>query len=206
MKRRTAYVGAGLLIGGGGLALGAFWLYSRRNREMVETIREAVQDTGSTDSTDLSKSTINVRLTGYWPFTATEAERKMEGGLNDRRGNRLHTLEQHLADPVAHPFVSVSGDDAVFPYGQRLVISAWPNATFRVVDTGGHFRGAGKVYRALGREPLDICVDSSKTVVPKTGTTARIIAGDNFEKGRAVATTGIRDQNVVLGQLLRIKR
>lgn len=206
MKRKTAYIGAGFLIGGGGLALGAVWWASRRSQETVEFIREAVKDTGqfggggaTGDFSDPKKGVIDVRLTGYWPFTATDEERKMEGGLNDRRGNKLHTLEQHLTDPVAHPYVAVSGDDAVWPYGQRLEISAWPRAVFRVVDTGGHFRGAGKVYRALGREPLDICVDSSKTAVPKSGTTARIIAGDNFEKGKAVATTGIRDQSVVLG-------
>jgi hypothetical protein len=204
MKKRAAYIGAGLLVGGGGLAMGAVWYASRKNQAMVETIREAVQDTGGFGGGGAGgswspgdKGVIDVRLTGYWPFTARDDEKKMEGGVNDRKGNRLHTLEQHLADSVAHPYVSVSGDDAVFPYGQRVEISAWPKAVFRVVDTGGHFRGAGKIYRALGREPLDICVDSDKTPVPKTSTTARIVAGDNFERGKAVAAAGIKNQNVV---------
>jgi len=146
-----------------------------------------------------SGGTIDVRLTGYWPFVEglSAAQRLMEGGIKDRKGKPLHTLEDHLADPGAHPYVSVSGDDAVFPYGQRLVISAWPGAVFRVVDTGGHFRGAGKVYRVLGREPLDICVASSSTVVPKDGTTATIVSGDNFAGGKSVNASNLQGQSIV---------
>jgi hypothetical protein len=189
------------LIGGGAVAAGAVWYASRKSQQTADAIREAIKDVPLLDQapSDPNRGRFAAHLTGYWPFTAREDERKMEGGINDRRGNRLHTLEQHLADPVAHPFVSVAGDDQVFPYGQRLEISAWPGRTFRVVDTGGHFRGAGKLYRVLGEEPLDICVDSSKTIVPKKGITARIIPGDNFERGKAVATSGIKSQNVVLG-------
>lgn len=204
MKKSVA--GGMFLIGGGALAAGAVWWAAHKSQQTVDVIREALKDTGgfggggaSSDWGDPSKGRFAAHLTGYWPFTAREDERKMEGGINDRRGNKLYTLEQHLADPVAHPYVSVAGDDEVFPYGQRLEISAWPGKIFRVVDTGGHFRGAGKLYRVMGEEPLDICVDSSKTVVPKKNVTARIIPGDNFERGKAVATAGIKSQNVVLG-------
>lgn len=141
--------------------------------------------------------TFKARLTGYWPFTATEAERRMEGGVHDRKGKPLHTLEQHLADPQAHPFVSVSGDDAIFPYGQRVSIDAWPGAVFRVVDTGGHFRGADKVYRVTGREPLDVCVASKGTPVKKDAA-ATIYAGDHFDKpGKEVARGKFQGQVVV---------
>jgi hypothetical protein len=202
---KKAVTGGMFLIGGGVIAAGAVWYASRKSRQTVDVIREAIRDVPLLDSTgefapsDPNRGRFAAHLTGYWPFTARDDERKMEGGVNDRRGNKLHTLEQHIADPVAHPFVSVAGDDQVFPYGQRLEISAWPGKTFRVVDTGGHFRGAGKLYRVLGEEPLDICVDSSKTIVPKKNVTARIVSGDNFESGRAVATAGIKSQNVVLG-------
>jgi hypothetical protein len=173
-----------LFVGGGLAAAGAVWLASRRSAEVAEETTRTVAAGGR----------IKVRLTGYWPFAAkTETEKRMEGGVKDRKGKPLFTLEQHLADPQRAPYVAVAGDDAVWPYGQRIVLDEWPNAIFRVVDTGGHFRGANKVYRALGHEPLDICVDSSKTKLPKT-TTARILAGDNFAGGRAVATAGIRDQ------------
>lgn len=151
-----------------------------------------------------SGGTFQARLTGYWPFAAkTDAERRMEGGIHDRKGKPLHTLEQHLADRMAHPYVSVSGDDAIFPYGQRIEIDAWPGAVFRVVDTGGHFRGASKVYRVSGLEPLDVCVDSKATVVPKTAATVRIIKGDHFDRpGREVAAEKFKGQIVGSLELL----
>lgn len=143
----------------------------------------------------------NVRLTGYWPYQSglSEKERKMEGGHNDRKGKPLITLEMHQKDPSKYPYVSVAGDYEIFPYGQRLIISAWPDSVFRVVDTGGHFYGAGKLYRLAGHEPLDICVDSSQTTVPKKGTTAKIVPGDNWEKGKAVAVAKMKDQSVQVG-------
>ena len=141
--------------------------------------------------------TIKVRLTGYYPFQSglNAEQRLMEGGANDRKGNRLHTLEDHLADPVNHPYVSVSGDDAYWPYGQRIIIANWPEAVFRVVDTGGHFssaawaikRGFRKVIKAAGYEPLDVCVASSSTRISPVLSSATILAGDNFDGGREVA-------------------
>lgn len=167
----------------------AAWLASRRATATEEATAQAVATGGS----------FQARLTGYWPVsdTASAAEKRMEGGNNDRKGKPLHSLEQHQADPAAHPYVSVAGDDAIFPYGQRIELDAWPRAVFRVVDTGGHFRGAGKVYRVLGREPLDIRVNSNKTVVPKTAT-AVIRKGDHFDKtSREVAAHKFEGQALV---------
>lgn len=153
---------------------------------------------GGSDVTDAIENggTIKVRLTGYWPFQEglSSEERMMEGGTNDTHGNRLYTLEDFQAGNA--PYVSVSGDPAAFPYGQRLEISAWPGVVFRVVDTGNHFRGVpvfsdfesytkGKFYRVAGEEPLDICVASSRTVVPKSGVTATIVLGDDLRPERA---------------------
>ena len=107
-------------------------------------------------------NTFRVRLTGYWPFAARPDEQRMEGGVVDRKGHPLHTLEDYQAGRA--DFVSVSGDYTIFPYGQRIVLAEWPDVIFRVVDTGSHFHGPGKVYREPGREPLDICVASSKTL------------------------------------------
>ena len=183
MKRVTIAYAA---VGGLGLFAVVAWLLSRQaSQQMRAKVADAVTTGG----------TFNARITGYWPYQAglTPKERRMEGGTRDRRSRPIHTLEQHLADPVAHPYVSVAGDDAIFPYGQRLILSAWPDAVFRVVDTGGHFRGVNKLYRVAGREPLDIAVDSSKTLVPKKGVTAKIVHGDNWEKGRLVATAKMRD-------------
>lgn len=177
LSAAAAAAGAALLLGG------------QRAAATVQATQAAVASGGA----------FQARLTGYWPFTATASERQMEGGVHDRKGKMLHTLEQHQADPGAHPYVAVSGDDAIFPYGQRLLLDAWPGLIFRVVDTGGNFRGSGKVYRAFGREPLDICVDSSRTKVTPN-TTARIVRGDHFDKpGREIALQKFEGQSVALG-------
>src|SRR5262245_35419159 len=118
----------------GGLSFGAAAWLIRTSIQTEEKTRQAVETEGTFDA----------RLTGYWPFSATSSERRMEGGKKDRKGSPLHTLEQHDQDPQKHPYIAVSGDDALFPYGQRITIDAWPGRIFRVVDTGDHFRGARK--------------------------------------------------------------
>ena len=127
--------------------------------------------------------TFPVRCTGYWPFTARDDERQMEGGTKDRKGYPLHTLEDYQAG--RSDFVSVSGDYTIFPYGQRIEIAEWPGVIFRIVDTGSHFHGPGKVYRVPGREPFDICVASSKTVI-QADTVATIVDGDHWDRQTAV--------------------
>lgn len=178
----------------GGAGLGFYWAM-KKSEEVKAMTEDAVSSGG----------TFEARLTGYWPFTEglTAAERKMEGGVNDRKGNPLHTLEDVQAGHA--PFVSVSGDYSIFPYGQRITIDQWPGVVFRVVDTGSHFHGAEKVYRIAGREPLDICVASKNTVVPKLGTVT-IIRGDVLDKkanpitdmNAKVDTTGFQGQTVTV--------
>lgn len=147
-----------------------------------------------------SGGTFAARLTGYWPYAAkTAAEKRMEGGHNDRKGKPIHTLEQHQANPVLHPYVSASGDDAIFPYGQRIEIDQWPGVVFRVVDTGGHFRGTNKVYRIMGREPLDIAVDSPSSKV-KPMAAVRVVKGDHFDrKGKELGASRFQGQSVAVG-------
>lgn len=131
----------------------------------------------------MSENIFPIRCTGYWPFSARPEERRMEGGPVDRKGHPLHTLEDYRAGKA--DFVSVSGDYTIFPYGQRLTITEWPDVIFRVVDTGSHFHGAGKVYRESGSEPFDICVASSKSPVD-ANTYAVIVPGDHWDKPAAV--------------------
>jgi hypothetical protein len=189
-----------ILIGGGvALAGGAAYLAFRRSTKTTEDVQKAIEGVTDINTPPSERGKVKVRATGYWPYAATEAEKKMEGGTNDRLGHPIITLEQHLADPAAHPYVSVSGDPDIWPAGQRISIDAWPTAVFRVVDTGSHFHGAGKVYRVVGYEPLDIAVNSSATPVPKL-VTATIFPGDSFVKGKAVATGGFKDQTVVVGE------
>lgn len=135
--------------------------------------------------------TLAVRLTGYWPFQTglSSSERLMEGGTKDRLGKPLYTLEAFQRGEV--PYVSVAGDYNAWPYGQRIEIDAWPGVVFRIVDTGGHFAGPNKVYRDSAREPLDICVESSSSVVPPRAS-ATIIEGDVLGKRTSIGWTFVR--------------
>lgn len=190
--------GALWLIGGGVAVGAAAWFASRKSVATTTAVERALADEPDPDTGE--RGLINVKLTGYWPFTARPDEVQMEGGTKDRKGNPLHTVEDFLAGKSDH--VSLSGDDALFPYGQKIIIP-WGDReiTGRVTDTGSHFRGVHKVYRVAGYEPIDVCVQSSATKIPKTAVQARIVAGDNFEKGKAVATGGFQGQNVIVGTL-----
>lgn len=214
MSEKRSYIGSVVVIGGGAILTGlGVGLALRKSSQTVKTIETQVQAPPIAlppSPVEVAKlPTFKARLTGYWPFKAglSEAERKMEGGKNDRMGRPLMALEQHLQDPAKYPYVSVAGDDAVFPYGQRLTIDAWPNAVFRVVDTGGNFRGVNKVYRIAGYEPLDICQLTSDVKKPTTAT-VKIIPGDTFthtvKKGTVldVVTEKIKNQQVVLSGLV----
>lgn len=99
----------------------------------------------------------------------------MEGGQHDRMGQPLYTLEAYQRGEA--PYVSVSGDYNAWPYGQRIDLDAYPGVVFRIVDTGSHFVGPGKVYRDSAREPLDICVESSKSPIT-TRASAIVYEGD----------------------------
>ena len=186
---RSKYLGPALLVGSGLGAVALAYFASRKSEKVEEEVKEKLSSGGR----------FNARLTGYWPFkpNMTEAERRMEGGHKDRKGKPLITLEMHRSDPSKYPYVSVAGDDAVWPYGQRIALDAFPGVVFRVVDTGQHFRGTNKLYRVAGHEPLDICVDSPKSIKNQT-TSATIFPGDNFAKGAAVAAGKMQGQKVAL--------
>ena len=142
---------------------------------------------------------VQLRLTGYWPFSAVESEKKMEGGKKDRKGRPLHTVQDFFAGKSDH--VSLSGDDAAWPYGQKVTFQWLDGRTVvgRVTDTGRNFRGSTKVYRAAGNEPIDICVATKRTKIP-TFVTGTIVSGDTLDKsGRDVDVTKFRGQDVVVG-------
>ncbi len=104
---------------------------------------------------------VPVTLTAYCPYQSglTPEQRLMEGGTNDRKGNRLFTLEDHIANPSEYPYVSLACDYTLFPYGQRVIIPSLGDGVIaRLVDTGGHFYGKKKVIRNPGHEPIDVCV------------------------------------------------
>jgi 3D (Asp-Asp-Asp) domain-containing protein len=89
--------------------------------------------------------------TAYYPDSSA-----LEGGFVDRKGKRLQTLQQFLDGEA--DYVSVAMDTKAFSYGQRLRIHELEEKyereiVFRVVDTGGAFRGKG-------RSRIDVCVQN----------------------------------------------
>jgi hypothetical protein len=198
MKKRTSSY---LLLGGGALTLGAAWLMIRRAGSTRTDVEKAIAGTDEPQGDQGAQSTqgrglVDLKLTTYWPFAATPEERKMEGGLKDRKGNPLHTVEDFLAGKS--DYVSLAGDYTIWPYGQKVLIP-WGDKTLtgRVVDTGGHFFGAGKLYRVVGHEPIDVCVFDKSNKPPKSTVTAQIVAGDSFESGASVATGKLKGQTIL---------
>lgn len=192
------------LVGGGIASVAAAFFAVRKSGQTTDAIKAAVSSpplAPMIPGAPANRPAVAIHATGYWPYVSglSAADRKMEGGTTDRKGRPLHTLEQHLSDPTNHPYVSCAGDYEIWPDGQRVSLSPWPTAVFRVVDTGGHFHGVNKVFRVTGEEPLDIAVDSSKTAVPKSGVIASIYPGDNFASGRSVVASKFKDQTVVTG-------
>ena len=148
-----------LLLGGGVTALVAgLFVAKKKSDATTDAIKEALRPqtvrppaTFANPAPPDSRATVAIHATGYWPFVGnlTATERKMEGGTKDRKSQPLHTLEDFQAGKA--PFVSVAGDYTLWPYGQRVAISAWPGVVFRVVDTGGHLvLCAGHVVSTAG--------------------------------------------------------
>jgi|GEM_PF-5807395 len=88
--------------------------------------------------------------TGYYPHDS-----EMEGGFVDRRGQQLRTLQDYLDGEAEYVSVAMDHLDLRFPYGTRLRIPEIESEfnrciEFRVVDTGGRFKGKGT-------QKIDIC-------------------------------------------------
>ncbi len=107
------------------------------------------------------------RGSGYYPHNS-----RMEGGYVDRRGNRLHTLQDYLAGRA--PYVSVAMDKNLrIPYGTKLRIAELEKKygrpiEFRVVDTGGAFTNRGfsriDICTASRRDSLDPTINGPLTL------------------------------------------
>ena len=104
-------------------------------------------------------------LSEYHP-DAPEDQRELEGGKYDRNPRQktlVITVQQHQEDPARYPYVSVAGDLVLrgkpVPYGTRIYFGAYPDLTFRLVDTGQRFYGAKKKIRKPGHEPFDIATN-----------------------------------------------
>ena len=175
-----------------------------------DEIAAAGEKVASASAKMSGNTSVQINATGYWPSSASESEKKMEGGMTGAAswnghkvvdpvtGKRmqLHTIEEYLDGKV--PYFSLSGDPKAWPWGQAVRLDWFDGKTIlgRVVDTGSHFTGSQKVYRAMGREPLDCCCASkhSKILEKTTGT---IIRGDHFDKtGRDIVASAFKGQNL----------
>jgi len=91
----------------------------------------------------------------------SEKAKKMEGGPTDAAGKPLWSLEEYLEGSAE--YVSLARDYLAGPpdndkrfakYGTVVRIPeiegimGWDYIEFRLVDTGGHFFGKGKVVKA----------------------------------------------------------
>ena len=197
-----------LVVGGGAGALVAAFFAWRKSAQTTGAITKALAPVGPNAPVGTTRPTVSfdAMLTHYWPFKEglNAKERLMEGGVHDSNSQPLHTVEDFLAGKSDH--VSISGDDEIFPYGQKVLIP-WGNQTLvgRVTDTGDHFRGFQKVYRAVGREPLDVCVLSSANAPPNKKVTVQLVPGDDWAarkkrtSAKFVDASKFKGQNVMLG-------
>ena len=102
----------------------------------------------------------NSRLTSYYPDAPPEQWRLEGGPLG--RGYPIITFDQHLRSPVEFPFITVAADvvlegQKLKPgFGPRIHFFAWPRMVFRILDTGGAFKGESKRIRNEGYEPFDL--------------------------------------------------
>jgi 3D (Asp-Asp-Asp) domain-containing protein len=140
-------------------------------------------DNGEGSSEDALSVTASFtsKATGYYPNGSA-----LEGGFVDRRGVKLRTLQQFLAGQA--DYVSVAMDSSAFSYGQHLRIkeleAKYGKAIdFRVVDTGGAFRGRG-------RARIDICVaNESASLSPSVNGTVHIDAVASFTSSPPASPT-----------------
>ncbi|CAN5723144.1 hypothetical protein BH10CYA1_BH10CYA1_48410 [soil metagenome] len=126
---------------------------SHGDKNSSEATAKPVIQENHTPSSTQCRETATARGTAYYPYNNA-----LEGGFKDKSGKPLCTLQDYLTGKA--PYVSVAMDDqAGICYGQKLNIpelNAKYNRKieFRVVDTGGAFRGKGK-------NRIDICVASA---------------------------------------------
>lgn len=110
-------------------------------------------------TTPVSGQRFDARGTGYYPDASA-----LEGGFKDRQGKPLATLQDFLSGKSN--YVSVAMDSKTFPYGTKLRIpeleAKYGRAIeFRVVDTGGAFKGKGT-------SRIDICTENRRASLDPT--------------------------------------
>ena len=116
----------------------------------------------------MATRTFNAQGSGYYPNKSA-----LEGGFKDRRGIKLNTLQDFLAGKA--DYVSVAMDPQLaIPYGAVVKIpeieaDRGKTIEFRVVDTGGAFKGKGytriDICTANRHESLDPTINGALTLI-----------------------------------------
>jgi hypothetical protein len=176
-----------------------YWTQSTSLDDQIEEATGTVEDDGTTSGGGQT-ITIDVTVTTYHPSGyKTVAEAVREGGPTDMASRPLQTVEMFRAGQA--DFVSLSGDNTIFPYGQRVSLSAYPDITFRIVDTGGSFSSLyKKVYRFAGREPIDMAVNDETQFPGVQKMTMTIYPGDNMASKKPKNPAQSLDLSNVQGQ------
>jgi hypothetical protein len=137
---------------------------------------------GDSESQIKSVRSFVAKGSGYFPDSS-----RMEGGFVDMRETKLRTLQQFLDGQA--DYVSVAMDVGIFKYRQRLRIKEFnekygKEIVFRVVDTGGAFKGKGT-------SRMDICTANRKASLDSTvnGTLHVDVVDDNAAPGTVPSPT-----------------
>jgi len=94
-----------------------------------------------------TKKEMTMKISGYYPYTASKNEKHIEGGKFDCFGHKLQWLYSN------EDYISVAVDPKVIPLNSYLIIDAFPNKIFKACDKGKAIKGL----------KLDICVWDKKT-------------------------------------------
>jgi 3D (Asp-Asp-Asp) domain-containing protein len=162
----------------------------------VETSTDEIVDEGASEvgADELGAgSTFVSKGTGYYPSNSA-----LEGGFKDMRGAPLRTLQQFLNGDA--DYVSVAMDKGVVPYGTVISIREFNqkygrNIIFKVVDTGGAFRGKGT-------SRMDICTANERASLDPTvnGTLHVTVGGAASGGGGSSSSPGSQCKSKTLGR------
>ena len=72
----------------------------------------------------------NIKVTGYYPYTAKSYEKHIEGSKKDKFGNPIKTLQ------CKHHYVSVAVDKSIIPLKTYFKIKEIPGKLFYACDVG----------------------------------------------------------------------
>lgn len=83
----------------------------------------------------IKKEIKNIKASYYWPYTATAAERKLEGSKKDKFGKPIKTLQCN------YKYVTAAVDIKIIPLKTYFRIKEIPGKLFYACDVGSKIKG-----------------------------------------------------------------